>query len=124
MNLLKAIHTIIGNNNQYESGGITIYWDKEKERVSLKDFINPRGIALEINQYLLNKDWKLLAKPVPFMEVVESEKLFRVEYRSINSFDDLGYCDLVEFFVYMEEEYEGSTIRDILLKGKFYIKED
>lgn len=123
MYIADVIQNILRNNYlEYESEGWVIYWDSELERISMRGFNCITGTPLVINRNMIDKCWVRRQNAVSFMGVVQSGAKFRFEYRTINSWEDLGYFNLTDFFFYLAEEYEEETIREILINGKFYIE--
>lgn len=81
-------------------------------------------LGLPYTRILKEVDWKLVERPVTFMEAVASGKDFRVEHEDCKLHPSLKYMEVEDFIYHLYDNCDGRNFKDIILEGKFYIKED
>ncbi|APM40578.1 hypothetical protein [Clostridium kluyveri] len=75
--------------------------------------------------------WELVQKPVTFMEALESGKWVKVEHeiiqpeRFLSDYGDTTYWNSIDRLLYILSNSLGAAeLREVILEGKWYIKED
>ena len=146
IDLLKAVYDgkIFKNKFKNVETGEEIYQGKGINSSCLKDidqskqFFRQCGINFAAGKtgttldftHFLKEEWEEVQEPVNFMEAVKSGKKIKVEHEYIN---DLIEADSIVLKDYMAVAYLmeilsnkllSSEIREVILNGKWYIKED
>lgn len=84
------------------------------------------GRELELNKETINYDFDISREPVSFMEAVRCGKRISVEHEYLIEplkYLTYSYLYLDEILVEMGSELGSETVREVLLNGKFYIKD-
>ncbi|UZQ49809.1 hypothetical protein [Clostridium kluyveri] len=99
--------------------------------------LNDRGWLVSRNAHgegmIIGVDgkWELVQKPVTFMEALESGKWVKVEHeiiqpeRFLSSYRDTTNWNSIDRLLYILSNSLGAAeLREVILEGKWYIKED
>lgn len=87
---------------------------------SFRDGVEP----IILNDFMQNREWKEVKKPVDFMTAIASGKRIKVEHRILQYVDDeLRFYQSVEGAIGGLYEYHNDEMRDIILNGEWYIED-
>lgn len=92
--------------------------------IATKDFdgtVEP----LTLNDFIKDREWQEIKEAVSFIEAIESGKPIRVEHFLINNEIDYitkKYNPLADVLSELTDYHFSSTVRQILLEGKWYIE--
>lgn len=84
------------------------------------------NVGFTIYKSTLDEEWKELKEPVTFMEAVKSGRQVKIEHGLINEYaphlsEEYGF--LSNMMYHLGVIFDSDQIREILLEGKFYIKD-
>ena len=118
----------------YKTGEMIIKLEENPQ----KEFIRTRdGLVIRTDEkgYLvwegghnwinLGDEWEEVKKPVDFITAVKSGKHVGVEYSAGVEYRGVKYGEmsLPDLFYELQQDYSDKTIRQMILNGKWYIKD-